>query len=756
MTKEKKISVTIDNKQLDVRQNMTILQAARENNIYIPSMCTLEHLPSYGACRLCIVEVDGLRGFPTSCTTPVEAGMVIRTDTAEIRGLRQEILKLLLSEHPASCLFCDEHDECKKFMGTIRKVGVTTGCRYCPNDASCELQEIVDKVGLTETSYPVYYRGFPVEKYDPFYDRDYNLCILCGRCVRVCNSVRLNGTLAFKQRGKLTTIGPAFDRTHLEAGCEFCGACVTVCPTGALSAKTSKWYGMADSQVTTTCMFCSVGCQLKLKVKNDEVIDALPDYDSAVDQGLICVKGKFAIPEYVNSSQRFTSPQKMTPVGYEVITWEQAIDVAAEKIAGVKPDEVLVMVSPQLSNEDLFVARQFTDHVLGSPPIFSSILDDLDSDLPSFLDIVTKTGTYESLEEARGILSLGFDSTYGYTPIGIAAKRAANKGAMLISMSACGSNLDMLSEVAFQIDPSQWSDFLDAFVDGLSKRGKGKGKISHDWDRDLIATTGTLVRSTSNIVVLGPEIIFSSYRRDVFERVRTLRDRFGWEVMVAHPYTNLLGMLVMGALPGIQPGDILKNGPGSLKLSIPQIDLKARKKLVYLIGEGRFDIIPDCDFLIYQNAVSPSSARKPDLILPTSLFPESPGTTINVEGRILKLEKASGNYMDSRPDWWIMTAIAEKMKKGKLKYRDIPSIQSEIKKKIGKFGNGRKRVEFASIDFKEGGGKRAKESPAVERESTARDMCSFYRGVPLGQVVAGMKVIEDRVLSSSFLDKEAQ
>jgi predicted molibdopterin-dependent oxidoreductase YjgC len=316
MTKEKKVSVTIDNKQVEVRPNSTILQAARDNNIYIPSMCTLEHLPSYGACRLCIVEVDGLRGFPTSCTTPAEAGMVIRTDTAEIKGLRQEILKLLLSEHPASCLFCDEHDECKKYMGTIRKVGVTTGCRYCPNDTCCELQEIVDKVGLTETSYPVYYRGFPVEKYDPFYDRDYNLCILCGRCVRVCNSVRLNGTLAFKQRGKLTTIGPAFDRTHLEAGCEFCGACVTVCPTGALSTKASKWYGMPDAKVATTCTFCSSGCRLMLHVKNDEVIDALPDYDSVVDQGLICVKGRFAVPEYVNSPQRFTVPQRMTPVGY--------------------------------------------------------------------------------------------------------------------------------------------------------------------------------------------------------------------------------------------------------------------------------------------------------------------------------------------------------------------------------------------------------------------------------------------------------
>jgi predicted molibdopterin-dependent oxidoreductase YjgC len=755
MTKEKKISVTIDNKQVEVRSNITILQAARDNNIYIPSMCTLEHLPSYGACRICIVEVDGLRGFPTSCTTPVEAGMVIRTDTAEIRGLRQEILKLLLSEHPASCLFCDEHDECKKFMGTIRKVGVTTGCRYCPNDARCELQEIVDKVGLTETSYPVYYRGFPVEKYDPFYDRDYNLCILCGRCVRVCNSVRLNGTLAFKQRGKLTTIGPAFDRTHLEAGCEFCGACVTVCPTGALSTKASKWYGMPDEKVATTCTFCSVGCRLMLQVKNDEIIDALPDYDSAVDQGMICVKGRFAIPEYVNSPQRFTAPQKMTPVGYEVISWDQAINTAAEKLSGLKPDDILVMVSPQLSNEDLFVAQQFVRQIIGSDLILSSTMVDLGNDIATFLDLVIHTITYDSLETAQGILSMGFDSTYGYAPIGIAVKKAAQKGATLVTLGSNDVNLDMLSEVSFKMNPTRWAGFLDAVIDGLARNGKGKNKGAKEWSDDLAVAVSSLSKSSANVLILGHEAIFSIQRREVFERARTLRDRLGWKVIVAHPYSNLLGMLVMGAFPGIKPGEFVKNGSGAVKFSMPQVDLTKRKKLIYLVGEGCFDTIPDCDYLIYQNAIPPLSERQPDLILPASLFPESPGTTINIEGRILKLEKATRNYMDAKPDWWIMTGIADKLKKGKLRYKDIAAIQGEIKKKISDFRGGKKRVEFAEIERKDHG-RWIKGSNKVEADSLPIATCAFHRGIPLGQVVAGIQVIEDWVKSSSFSDKEAQ
>jgi len=380
---------------------------------------------------------------------------------------------------------------------------------------------------------------------------------------------------------------------------------------------------------------------------------------------------------------------------------------------------------------------------------------DLGNDLASFLDLVIHTSTYDLLETAQGILSIGFDSTYGYTPIGIAVKRAAQKGAVLVTLGSCDSNLDMLSEASFQMDPSRWAGFLDAFTDGLARKGKGKAKGSKEWSGDVNTVTGMLADSSANILIVGPEVIFSSRRREVFERIKPFRDRLGWKIIVAHPYTNLLGMLTLGAFPGVQPGELLQNGSKSVKFSIPPVDPTKRKKLVYLIGEGRFDVIPDCDYLIYQNAIPPSSARQPDLILPSSLFPESPGTTINVEGRVLKLEKATGQYMDTKTDWWIITGIAERMKKGKFKYKDITSIHSEIKKQISDFRAGKKRVEFTRIDFKDGG-KWVKGSYKPDPENLPSATCSSYRGIPLGQVVAGMKVIEDWVKSSSFSDKEAQ
>jgi len=721
MTKEKKLSITIDNKKLEVRPNITILQAARENGIYIPSLCAFEHLSSYGACRLCVVEVDGLRGFPTSCTTPVEDGMVIRTDTAEVRSLRQEVLKLLLSEHPASCLFCGEQNECKEYQGTIRKVGVTTGCRYCPNDARCELQLITEKVGLTETSYPVYYRGFPVEKEDPFYDRDYNLCILCGRCVRVCNDVRLNGTLSFKQRGKLTTIGPAFDRTHLEAGCEFCGACVTVCPTGALSAKVSKWYGMADTQIGTTCVYCPVGCKVILQVKNDETIDALPDYDSPVDQGLICVKGRFAIPEYVHSAKRYTSPQRLTPVGYEDISWDQAIDEAKERLAGIDPGDCLVMVSPQLSNEDLFIAQRFAREVAKTEEIFSPLIADLGADLMPFLDLAMHASPYDAIGEAQGILAIGFDSTYGFAPIGIQVKAAAKNGANLVTLGSHESNLDILAETARQAEPSRLAEMVDSLAKGMPGNG------------------------AKNLVIVGPDVIFGPGRREMFNKVIALRDAHKWKVIVAHPYTNLLGMLATGAFPGIKPGEALKNGGSAAAVKDAAVypDLNKKRKVVYVIGEAKIDAAPPCDYLIYQNGLPPEGGRQPDLILPVCMFTESSGTTVNAEGKVLAIQKAYEPFMQSKPDWWIMSRIAEKLQKKTFKYNSVNVIQGDMKKEIKGFFSMKKDLEFVKVTMKEGGGKAGGAAPS-QRKGGPKTREESYRGVSLASVVSGMKAIEER------------
>jgi predicted molibdopterin-dependent oxidoreductase YjgC len=752
MTREKAFTITIDNQHVDVKQGLTILEAARRHNIYIPSLCALDRLPSYGACRMCIVEVDGLRGFPTACTTPVEEGMVVRTESAEIRALRQEILRLVLSEHPASCLFCGEQEECKRFQGTIRKVGMTTGCRYCPNDDQCELQQITEKVGLTDISYPIRYRNFSVEKDDPFYDRDYNLCVLCGRCVRICNTVRMNGTLSFKQRGKLTTIGPAFDRSHVEGGCEFCGACLSVCPTGTLSAKTSKWYGKPEGETGTTCPYCSIGCRLMVQVLHDQVIDVLPDYASPLDNGLLCVKGRFGVPELVNSAQRFTEPRMLTPMGYEVVSWERAMDAAREKLSDTPPEAFLMLLSPQLSNEDLFVAQQFSRLVMGAENMASALALGLGSSLPSFLELACSSDGLDAIDKAEAILTLGFDSRYGYSPIGVRVKKAVEKGARLFTVSDTDTNLDMLADAVFKVESSQWADLLAML---LSRESKGLSALFTHFRDEADGARAALAGSSYKVMIAGPEALLAPQKSEILGVLGEIRHSHGWRIVAAHPFTNLSGMVAMGALPGIKPGEaVRKNGPethgASPAVSIKPLDIQRHWRVVYIIGEACPDWLPPHDFLIYQNALPALSTFRPDLILPSALFTESAGTMFNVEGRLMVVAKAVEPPGGAKPDWWIMSRIAEALGRCKMGYGAVSAVQSEIRKHFKSFPEMKKRIAFTAFAWDEG------HEPKVSRPAghveEANEEHPFllhckpepdaYRGLPLAEAVPGMKRIQ--------------
>jgi predicted molibdopterin-dependent oxidoreductase YjgC len=765
MTKEKTFTITIDNQKVEVKSGLTILEAARQANIYIPSLCAFEHLPSYGACRMCLVEVDGLRGLPTSCTTPVEEGMVIRTDSAEIKGVRQEILRLLLSEHPASCLFCGEKDECAGFQGTIRKAGMTTGCRYCANDGRCELQQITEKVGLTDTSYPVYFRNFPVEKNDPFYDRDYNLCVLCGRCVRVCNDVRMNGTLSFKQRGKQTTIGPAFDRSHLEGGCEFCGSCVGVCPTGALSVKTSKWYGKPESETTTTCPYCSIGCRLMLQVKANQVIDALSDYSSPVDHGLTCVKGRFGVPELVNSAQRLLKPRELTPMGYEDITWERAIEVTAGKLSEVSPADFLMVVSPQLTNEDIFAAQHFARQVMGTENIVSSVMMELGDSFVDFLGRATTSDPVDVVEKGEVIFAVGFDSRYGYSPLGVAVKRAVESGSKAFTLSDLDTNLDIIAEAAFKIESSRWSDFMELLLFLSKNRGK-KGKQSMDarfsdlfsfWRDDIERLQQLLAASSSCVMIIGPDAVRAPERDKILASLNRVKESSpSWRTITAHPYTNLAGMAAMGGLPGIKPGEAVRKASdeagAAAFVEVKRVDLNKRWKAVYVVGETLPEWLPESDYLIYQNAFPGSSSDRPAMILPSALFTESSGTFINYEGRIVSVQKAVEPMGSSRPEWWILSRIAEKMNRSKSSYDHCASVQTDIRKQMKGFPDQKKRMAFTQFRASGTDGKEA----VAEQQETEQAKGEFpfllyyrreqetYRGVPLAEVVSGMRLLSNR------------
>lgn len=239
------LNVTIDGVRVQVEEGVTVLEVAVKAGIYIPTLCHHPDLPPFGACRMCIVEIEKMRGLPTSCTTPATDGMIVHTNTPQIQDLRKDILWLMLTEHPHVCLTCEKKEGC-----TLEpcELGVSEEQRCCSKWNNCELQKVVDWVGLRD-ELPVYTPGEkPVKRDDPLIERDMNLCILCGRCARICQDVRGVGAIGFINRGKESLITTSYLASLKEAACKFCGACVEVCPTGALVDKRLKEKEAADER----------------------------------------------------------------------------------------------------------------------------------------------------------------------------------------------------------------------------------------------------------------------------------------------------------------------------------------------------------------------------------------------------------------------------------------------------------------------------------------------------------------------------
>lgn len=344
-----KIHLTIDGVQIEANKGDTVLQAARNAGIFIPSLCAHKELSPYGACRLCVVEIDNVRGTPTSCTTPASDGMVVRTNTEQLNTQRKRTLELMMSGHTSACFSCDSREDCEAVKPTPAKAGVSTRCGTCSNRPDCSLRQVTLGNFTRDMGLPSIYDPSKVERDDPFIDRDHNLCILCGICVRTCEKVHNGkGAIAIANRGAKAKISSAFGKEWNMEECLFCGACIDECPTGCLTDRWSRWFGKADSVTESVCRMCPENCKVNLRTKNGRLIGVEKTSLNSDDQ--LCALGRFGYAQILNAQNRLS--RAYVKIDGEMIP--SSIEEALEKTAEIfeKNAGKIFIAIPETSADD--------------------------------------------------------------------------------------------------------------------------------------------------------------------------------------------------------------------------------------------------------------------------------------------------------------------------------------------------------------------------------------------------------------------
>jgi predicted molibdopterin-dependent oxidoreductase YjgC len=352
------ITLTMDGREIETRDGATVLEAALASGIIIPTLCHDPDLKPYGACRLCVVEIEGMRGLVPSCTTLAREGMVIQTNTAEVKQSRRITMELIIANHPANCLTCAKNQDCRlqHFAGYL---GV--------DPEHCDRLRKSTQV-------------LPVDRRHPAFEFDPNKCILCAKCVRACHEVTCAAVIDLSYRGydaKISTFG---DKSWVEANCRSCGDCVDRCPTGALVPKNEI---KADRSIKTVCPYCGVGCSLYLGVRDNQIVNIKGDKKSPVNKGGLCVKGRFGF-DFVKHPERLTRPLiRKKGVGRDVkidksnyrdffreAAWEEALELVTDNLTACRekggPDSIGVLSSAKFTNEENYVVQKFARAVIGT------------------------------------------------------------------------------------------------------------------------------------------------------------------------------------------------------------------------------------------------------------------------------------------------------------------------------------------------------------------------------------------------------
>ncbi|MCI3208202.1 MULTISPECIES: formate dehydrogenase subunit alpha [Pandoraea] len=417
-TSEVGVTLEIDGQTVTVPAGTSIMRAAAGSDVNIPKLCATDSLEPFGSCRLCLVEIEGRRGFPASCTTPVEPGMKVRTQSPKLQDLRRNVMELYISDHPLDCLTCAANGD-------------------------CELQDMAGVTGLREVRY-----GFDGDNHihssqdesNPYFTYDPSKCIVCNRCVRACEETQGTFALTISGRGFEARVSAGQDQPFMDSECVSCGACVAACPTATLQEKSVIQMGQPEHAVVTTCAYCGVGCAFKAEMKGGEVVRMTPYKDGLANEGHACVKGRFAWG-YATHKERITKPMirsKITDPWREV-SWDEALDYAASEFRRLQAkygvDAIGGITSSRCTNEETYLVQKLVRAAFGNNNVDTCARvchSPTGYGLKQTLGESAGTQTFKSIEHADVILVMGANPTDGHPVFASRLKRRVREGAKLI------------------------------------------------------------------------------------------------------------------------------------------------------------------------------------------------------------------------------------------------------------------------------------------------------------------------------------
>ncbi|WP_274963640.1 molybdopterin-dependent oxidoreductase, partial [Thioclava electrotropha] len=421
------VTLVIDGMDVSVPEGTSVMRAAAEAGITVPKLCATDMLDAYGSCRLCVVEIEGMRGTPASCTTPVREGMVVKTQTDQLTRLRRGVMELYISDHPLDCLTCAANGDCE-LQDMAGAVGLRD-VRYAPGENHVESR-------AAEGANPLY---IPRDDSNPYFFYDPSKCIVCMRCVRACEEVQ--GTFA------LTVDGRGFDaristgtEDFLNSDCVSCGACVQACPTATLQEKTVDEIGVPERSVVTTCAYCGVGCSFEAQMRGDQLVRMVPWKEGKANRGHSCVKGRFAWG-YANHGDRILNPMIRDSItdAWREVSWEEALEFAANGIKRAQAkhgkDSVGVITSSRCTNEEVYVVQKMVRAAFGTNNVDTCARvchSPTGYGLKQTFGTSAGTQDFASVEQSDAIMVIGANPTDAHPVFGSRMKRRLREGADLI------------------------------------------------------------------------------------------------------------------------------------------------------------------------------------------------------------------------------------------------------------------------------------------------------------------------------------